>query len=143
MTKEFLHVGCGSSRKDNTTPVFNTDDWNEVRLDIDENAKPDIVASLTDMSVIKDATYDAVYSSHNIEHLYAYQVPQALLEIKRVLKDDGYFVVTCPDLESVCKVVADGNRSVQMLTEGEVKEKVIQPTGLQSYINKLEEGSSA
>tara|TARA_B100000579_G_scaffold27830_1_gene19578 strand:- start:886 stop:1506 length:621 start_codon:yes stop_codon:yes gene_type:complete len=109
MTKEFLHVGCGSARKANTTPIFNTEEWNEIRLDIDEAAKPDIVASLTDMSVIKDATYDAVYSSHNIEHLYAYQVPQALLEIRRVLKEDGYFIVTCPDLESVCKVVADGN----------------------------------
>ena len=42
------------------------------------------------------------------------------------------------DMKRLAKVVADGNRSVQMLTEGEVKEKVIQPTGLQAYINKLE-----
>ena len=40
------------------------------------------------------------------------------------------------------KVVADGNRSVQMLTESEViQPEVIQPevTGLQAYMNKLEE----
>ena len=41
------------------------------------------------------------------------------------------------DMKRLAKVVADGNRSVQMLTEGKVKEEVIQPTGLQAYINKL------
>ena len=42
------------------------------------------------------------------------------------------------------KVVANGNRSVQVLTESEViQPEVIQPevTGLQAYMNKLEEGN--
>ena len=31
----------------------------------------------------------------------------ALAEFKRVLKPDGYVVITCPDLQSVCALVAD------------------------------------
>ncbi len=109
MSKKFLHVGCGSQTKSNTTPVLNSDDWEEVRLDIDDKVNPDIVADLIDMSVIDDSSYDAVYSHHNLEHLFLYQVPIALKEINRVLKDDGYLVVSCPDIQSVCKAVAEGN----------------------------------
>jgi len=50
---------------------------------------------------------DAVFSSHNIEHLYPHEVPQALSEFLRVLKPDGFAVITCPDLQSVCKLVAE------------------------------------
>ena len=31
----------------------------------------------------------------------------ALAEFLRVLKPDGFFVVTCPDLQSVCKLIAE------------------------------------
>ncbi len=110
MPKKFLHVGSGNLKKVNTTDVFKSDDWEEVRLDIDESVNPDVIASLTDMSVINDKAYDAVYSHHNIEHLFAYQVPIALKEMSRVLKDDGFLVISCPDLESVCAKVAEGNK---------------------------------
>ena len=49
-----------------------------------------------------------IFSSHNIEHVYAYQVPGMLREFLRVLKPDG-IVVTCPNLQAVAKlVVKDG-----------------------------------
>lgn len=105
--KTFLHVGCGSARKDRTTKGFNTPDWNELRLDIDENVKPDIVGTMLDMSAVEDASVDAVFSSHNIEHLYPHDVPVALAEFKRVLKGDGFVVITCPDLQSVCALIAE------------------------------------
>ncbi len=107
MTKKFLHVGCGQNTKEKTTPVFNTNEWEEVRLDIDENLKPDIIASLTDMSSVEDASYDAVYSSHNIEHVYPYEVNIALKEMYRVLNDTGFVVITCPDIQEVSKFIAD------------------------------------
>lgn len=106
--KTFLHVGCGSKRKDKTTRVFASDDWREVRLDIDQSAQPDIVGSMTDMSAVGDGSFDALYSSHNIEHLYPHEVPVALKEFYRVLKNDGFLVITCPDLQSVCAHVAAG-----------------------------------
>lgn len=58
------------------------------------------------MTGAKSGSVDAVFSSHNIEHLYPHEVPIALAEFARVLNDDGYAVITCPDLQSVCALVA-------------------------------------
>lgn len=67
---------------------------------------------MTDMSAVASASVDAIFSSHNIEHLYPHEVPVALAEFRRVLKADGFAVITCPDLQSVCALVAN-----DMLTE--------------------------
>ena len=104
--KTFLHVGCGPKRKDQTTRGFNSADWQELRLDIDQSVAPDIVGTMTDMSAVTDASVDVLFSSHNIEHLYPHEVPVALAEFKRVLRPDGFVVITCPDLQSVCALVA-------------------------------------
>jgi hypothetical protein len=105
--KTFLHVGCGPVHKENTTAEFSSDNWRELRFDIDANVNPDYVGTMTDMSAIKDSFVDAIYSSHNIEHLYAHEVAQALSEFKRVLNEDGFLIVTCPDLQEVAKLVAE------------------------------------
>ena len=102
--KTFLHVGCGPKRKDRTTAGFA--DWNELRFDIDESVQPDLVGTMTDMSSVSSESVAAVFSSHNIEHLYPHEVPVALSEFLRVLKPDGFAVITCPDLQSVCALVA-------------------------------------
>lgn len=104
--RSFLHVGCGPARKGPRTPGFDTPDWTEIRLDIDPSVSPDIVASLTDMSAVRSDQADAIFSSHNIEHLYPHEVPVALGEFRRVLKDDGYAVITCPDVQSIAQFVA-------------------------------------
>jgi len=105
--KTFLHVGCGPKRKDRTTAGFNTPEWNEVRFDIDEKANPDILGTMLDMSGVASGSVDAIFSSHNIEHIYPHEVPLALAEFLRVLKPDGFLVVTCPDLQSVCALIAE------------------------------------
>ncbi len=56
----FLHVGCGQARKDRTTRGFNTPEWNELRLDIDPQVKPDIVGTMLNMSAVGDQSVDAV-----------------------------------------------------------------------------------
>ena len=101
----FLHVGCGHKRKDRTTAGFA--DWSELRFDIDESVQPDLVGTMTDMSSVSSESVDAVFSSHNIEHLYPHEVPVALSEFLRVLKPEGFAVITCPDLMSVCALIAE------------------------------------
>lgn len=103
----FLHVGCGGSTKEHAAPGFRGDDWREIRLDMDALVAPDIVASMTNMAMVPEASVDAVYSSHNIEHLYAHEVPLAFAEFYRVLKPDGFLVLTCPDLRSICSLVVE------------------------------------
>lgn len=102
----FLHIGCGSKRKDRTTPTFGRPEWTEVRLDVDPAVDPDIVASMLDMGAVATGSMDALFSSHNIEHLYPHEVPRALAEFKRVLKPDGFAIITCPDLQSVAELIA-------------------------------------
>ena len=103
----FLHVGCGPKRQNQTTAGFASPDWRELRLDINPAVAPDVIGSMTDMSAVGSGTVDAVFSSHNIEHLYPHEVPIALGEFYRVLAEDGFLVLTCPDLKSVCALVAD------------------------------------
>jgi SAM-dependent methyltransferase len=105
--KTFLHVGCGPKRKEQTTRGFNTPEWTELRFDIDETANPDITGTMLDMSGVASESVDAIYSSHNIEHIYPHEVPVALAEFLRVLKPEGFLVVTCPDLQSVCALIAE------------------------------------
>ena len=102
--KIFLHVGCGPQNK-STCLGFNNDNWKEIRLDIDKNVNPDIVGTLTDMKSVDTGSVDAVYSSHNIEHIFPHEVPIALREFYRVLKEDGIVVITCPDLQSAGKAL--------------------------------------
>src|SRR5215467_11008442 len=108
-----LHVGCGRTNKAGLKG-FNTDEWKEIRLDIDSGVQPDIVGTLTDMKGVETASVDAVYSSHNIEHVYPHEVPVTLGEFYRVLKPDGIGVITCPDLQAACEAVAQ-NRLLETL----------------------------
>ena len=104
--RTFLHVGCGSNAKEHTTAAFAGSTWRELRLDIDQTVKPDIVGTMTSMVAVADQSVDAIFSSHNIEHLYPHEIPLAIAEFLRVLKSDGFAVITCPDLQSVAVLVA-------------------------------------
>lgn len=90
-----LHAGCGNA----ALPEIFDGRYEEVRLDIDPAAKADIVASITDMGEI--GTFDAVYTSHCVEHLYPDEVRDALAEFYRVTAPDGCAIVIVPDLEGV------------------------------------------
>jgi predicted SAM-dependent methyltransferase len=103
--KTFLHVGCGPQNKSSCLG-FNNDNWKEIRFDIDKNVNPDIVGTLTDMSLIETGSVDAIYSSYNLDHIYAHEVPIAFKEFYRVLNEDGIVVVKCPDIQSVCELIA-------------------------------------
>ena len=120
--KTFLHVGCGPQTKIGLKG-FDNDQWKEVRFDIDKTVNPDIVGTLVDMSKVASNSVEAVYSSHNIEHVYPHQVPIVVREFLRVLKDDGIVVLHCPDLQSVCEAVAD-NKLLETLYETEDGHKI-------------------
>ena len=102
----FLHVGCGPQYKSGIKG-FDNDNWKEIRFDIDEKVNPDIVGTLLDMTQVETGSVDAIFSSHNIEHIFPHEVSIALKEFYRVLKDDGMVVLACPDLQSVCEAVVN------------------------------------
>jgi ubiquinone/menaquinone biosynthesis C-methylase UbiE len=120
--KTFLHVGCGPMQKDGTTRTFNTPDWKEVRFDIDASVNPDVTGTMVNMDAVASGSVDAIFSSHNIEHLYPHEVPLALGEFLRVLHDDGFVVITCPDLQSICELVVNDklNETAYMSSVGPI-----------------------
>lgn len=108
MTKQVLHVGCGPATLLDMPKYFHGEHWEEIRFDIDESAQPDILGSMLDMSLVGDGAVDAVFSSHNIEHVFPHEVGKALSEFRRVLSDDGLAIIRCPDIQSVAEVVSGG-----------------------------------
>ena len=108
MTKTLLHIGCGPTNK-YSLKGFGSDDWLELRLDIDEKVKPDIIGTLTDLSGVESSSVDVVYSSHSIEHIFSHEVQLALKEFMRVLKPNSCAVIKCPDMLNVCREVSEGN----------------------------------
>lgn len=106
--KTLLNVGAGHRSNGAKLPAaFQTDEWREVRLDIDPANEPDILGSMLDMSAVSSASMDAIYSSHTIEHLYPSELPAAMQEFLRVLKPGGFAVITCPDLQAAAQLIAD------------------------------------
>jgi SAM-dependent methyltransferase len=101
-----LHVGCGPRRHDTLHSRFREPGWREVRLDIDERVEPDVVASVTQMPMVADASADAVWCSHNLEHLHPDEVPLALAEFRRVLKPGGFALIAVPDLQAAAELIA-------------------------------------
>ncbi|WP_342778714.1 class I SAM-dependent methyltransferase [Phreatobacter stygius] len=108
-------MGCGAPGIERLHPVFRAAGrWQEVRLDVDPRVAPDIVCSTTDMQrAVQDASFDALWSSHNIEHLYDHEVTLAFAEFRRVLKRSGFALIRCPDLQAIIEAArTDGLESV-------------------------------
>ena len=105
--KILLNVGAGHPKSGARIPdAFQSAEWKEVRLDIDPANEPDVIGTMLDMSAVANASADALYSSHTIEHLYPNEIPQAMKEFLRVLKPEGYAVITCPDLQAAAEMIA-------------------------------------
>ncbi|TXF13728.1 class I SAM-dependent methyltransferase [Pelomicrobium methylotrophicum] len=100
-----LHIGCGQADIRSLPSGFQSG-WREIRVDLDPAARPHLLASFADLTLVPDGSVDAVFSSHTIEHLYWFEVPQALAECRRVLRPDGMLVTTCPDLQAAAEMIA-------------------------------------
>lgn len=104
-----LHVGCGSRSPGRLHDFFRLSQWNEVRCDIDPENQPDILASITNLrGSVADATYDAIWASHIMEHLARHEVPLALAEFVRALTPAGFALMRSPDIEAVAQFIVDG-----------------------------------
>lgn len=114
--KKVLHVGCGPQRIVGNYPLFPGGGWSETRLDIEPSVHPDIVASMTDMPMVPGDSHDAVFSSHNLEHLFPHELAAALSEFRRVLKPGAFLLVIVPDIQKAATAIAEGKGHLPLYT---------------------------
>jgi SAM-dependent methyltransferase len=114
--KTVLNVGCGYPLRQKLHRRFHGPEWREIRLDLDPAVQPDFVCSITDMSPVAAASVDAIWSSHNLEHLQRHEVPLALAEFIRVLKPQGLLLLTLPDLRQVAQFIVEDRLEDQAYT---------------------------
>ncbi len=106
--RRVLNGGSGPRVRNRVQAIFRDPVWQEVRMDIDPMTAPDVLGSITDMrSSICSGSFDAIWSSHSLEHLHSHEIPLALSEFRRILKPDGFALIACPDLEVVTSCLLD------------------------------------
>lgn len=106
--KRMLNAGAGPGPARRIAQMTAEADWDEVRLDIDPGVRPDVVGSITQLDAsFSPQSFDAVWSSHVLEHLYAHEVYPALRQFHQVLKPDGFALIMSPDLEAVAQFIVE------------------------------------
>jgi len=88
-----LHLGCGKR----FIPGY-------VHVDAIDYPHIDHVATIDNLSFIKEATVDVIYNCHVLEHFKRRDVSRVLAEWYRVLKPDGTLRISVPDFSAICDV---------------------------------------
>lgn len=87
--------------------------WEQHLLDIDPAVKPDIVCDAKQMRTLKAGQYDAVYSSHCLEHFYRHDVPAVLAGFLHVLKGSGFAHIAVPDVAALFAAITRGDIDIE------------------------------
>ncbi len=93
MNTKYLNFGCGDR--------LGKEPW--VNIDFHSTDRRVIQCNLLGGFPFDDASFDAVYSSHVLEHFTKEQGAFLLGESFRVLKPGGIVRIVVPDLESTCR----------------------------------------
>lgn len=88
-----IHLGCGSK----FIPGF-------VHIDAIPFEHVQHVATVDNLSFIKDGTVDLIYTCHVLEHFRQTQVLDVLKEWQRVLRIGGVLRLAVPNFSSICKL---------------------------------------
>jgi predicted SAM-dependent methyltransferase len=98
----------------------------------------DYVGDIRDLSQFADASLDAVYGSHVLEHVgYQKALGETIRSIHRILRPGGKFFVSVPDLDVLCRfftherlTAADRFHVMRMMFGGQMDEHDIHYVGL-------------
>lgn len=104
MNPRYLYIGSGAGSSSHR--LF--EGYDEIRVDIDPNVTPAIVADCTALP-LADASVEGVLTCHMLEHLHPNKLAVCMAESFRVLTEDGFCVAAVPDFELACHVVAAGD----------------------------------
>lgn len=108
--KKVADIGCGSGygceilKKSGAAYVYGCD-VSKVTIDFaQKHFSKDVaefgVASITDLKIIKDQSYDVTINSEVMEHIKEYNMEyKAISELKRITKKNGLLIVATPNTE--------------------------------------------
>ena len=72
-----------------------------MRFDIDPGVEPDVVGSILEIEKsFEPQSFDVIWSSHVLEHLYAHEIFPTLRQFHRILKLDGFALIMSPGYRS-------------------------------------------
>jgi SAM-dependent methyltransferase len=108
--KAYLNIGCGSNLSDEWT---NIDIFSKKNVDFCDIRKP---------LPYPNNVFNAVYSSHTLEHLTKDKGEKLILEIYRILKKGGICRIVVPDTEKICiEYLKRLNKCISKKTENNIK----------------------
>ena len=87
-----LHIG-GKLKKDG---------WRILNIQSKDGA--DFIGDITDLSQFEDNSIEEIYASHVVEHVDQNKIKMTLKGIHRVLKDNGKFYISVPDMDILCRI---------------------------------------
>ena len=90
-----LHIGGKEKKKD----------WKI--LNIQKKDGVDFIGDISDLSQFGNSSIDEIYASHVVEHVNQKNIKKTLIGIHRVLKPNGKFYVSVPDMEILCRIFID------------------------------------
>ncbi len=71
-------------------------------LNISQKPGVDYMGDISDLSIFDDDSFSEIYASHVFEHVPQANVLETLKGIRRILKPEGKFYVSVPDLDVLC-----------------------------------------
>ena len=64
----------------------------------------DFIGDITDLSQFDASSIEEIYASHILEHVNQKDIKKTLIGIYRVLKNNGKFYVSVPDMDILCRL---------------------------------------
>ncbi len=71
-------------------------------LNIQKKPDIDFIGNINNLEQFEDESCDEIYASHIIEHVDQKTVLNTLKGINRILKKNGKFYISVPDMDSLC-----------------------------------------
>lgn len=114
--KTVLHIGINSATPQALNASFTSPDWHCVRIDSESIVQPNILTPCYDLSMIPNASVEAIWAPHILHKVHVHQAKAALSEMNRVLKDEGKLYVIVPDAQIACAYIANNRMDETLFT---------------------------
>ena len=73
-------------------------------LNIQKKEGVDFIGDISDLSQFDESSIDEIYASHIVEHVDQNKIKKTLKGIHRILKNNGKFYISVPDMDVLCRI---------------------------------------